>query len=214
MLTVAKAKPDDFSVMGDPAYAAAWSKLVDLQEQLKELEAEYRQARSRPKEIVDGVTEAARRLLSGGGVAAADEKVRDYQGEIAVLERAIGMQREVVEGERQRVSTSICERNLPQHRELVRSVAEALVGLGKAIDAEIEFRQRLEYGNVRFAADLVPVTVNQSFVSPRYVRSQISQWLRAALDRRLIDPAIVPKEWQRLWTATGGWSPPTIGGGN
>ena len=98
--------------------------------------------------------------------------------ELAVVRRAIDLQRTIVQRERDRVSHVVCERLRPHHREIVGAVAPALRQLSTALQDERELRENLITADVDFTTTLRPMPfIAGTLDDPN---SHVSVWMRDA----------------------------------
>jgi hypothetical protein len=138
----------------DPAYRRASEKLADLTARAAELEARRRAINEGLHEAREGERDSlaarAALLLQDDAVprSPASEQLRlrtdlgTIEDELAVVRRAIELQRETVAAEGARVARELCERARPQHRAIVGRIAAAVQALDAALAEEQAFRER------------------------------------------------------------------------
>jgi hypothetical protein len=179
---------------GDRAYSAAADRLAELQARDADLE-------SRRRAVVEGrnrqaaLTVRAERLLLDDIVDRADADELDRRQELAriadevnVVREAIKLQSQIVERERLRVSEEICARLRPQHRAIVRRMADALTELVAAAQEEHDFREALNSSGIAYTHDLrpMPLPALGLFNDPNGPDSAAAMWLREAREHGLI----------------------------
>ena len=138
-----------------PQWQEANQKLVDMQLELTEVQAERNEiltaqmaGRNRPSHLDDAVEE----LLSGGRLAMPqpeDDRLDELRFRSQVLNKAIPIQRNLISNLEGDLSEQICKEAKPEYRKCVEAVVEASALLLKAVTAEQDFRDELSAGGVK-----------------------------------------------------------------
>ncbi len=140
------AATEAISLDADESYYGAWLKLQALKTRLLEIERQRsgiltglnrdigrdEELTARAAALLQDGTNAVVPLPTDARLARLRADLQTLNDERRVVERAIELQKEVLERERQRVSREICARLEPHYRELVRALGEALVTAGRA----------------------------------------------------------------------------------
>jgi hypothetical protein len=176
----------------DASYARVTDKLAELQARASDLER-------RRSEVVEGcfqgqvvLTARAQSLLDDDviplGADAEEARRRNdlavVADELAVVRRAVDLQRTLVDRERQRASREVCERLRPRHREIVADIAAALRQLSTALEEERQLRERLIEADIDFLSTLRPMPFIAGTLNDP--NSHASVWMRDARDAGLI----------------------------
>jgi hypothetical protein len=211
-------KPDDIrdiaNLMRYPGFASAHARLPELQHRLLQTEARIDELSGLlttgagvGSGLLDKISGRAAALLSGDVAALGITSGSNLRTELAklredrpVLQEAIHLQRMLINRERQTASEEICAEIRPQYLDAVREVAQALVALGRAAERERYIRREAIDADIMFVSYLRPMPFNAGgYPSDR--NSNISAWLRDALEFKLIDRGDVPGEWLTKWNA-------------
>ena len=197
----------EVSLSFDETYVAESAKLEDLRRRLQSAEDELRDMNQKAADLQSRALDvAAEAVLAGKGVSSTDQPDRKaVQRQVDVLRRAVAMQEGIVRAARSHASAALCERLRPTYLRMVSDIAEALISLGNAIEAEVDFRRRLQAEEVQFAGVLLPMPVRTRDVrtgeDPRHPGGMISWWLRDAVNQQLIDESVIPARWREIWDA-------------
>lgn len=157
-MSKAKTQPDTRA-----AYNEAAKKLADLNVEHTTLGDEIDAARAERVSASAGpsrMEDAAHAFLSSGSVAIADsmatlEAIDKLVQRRKVIGEAIKIQRRRVEELQQEMGREIAAAARPEYEKLVARMAEALVTLSAAADAEFALRTRLERDGVSFGAGVI-----------------------------------------------------------
>lgn len=192
--TKAKAEPPA-TLRDDERYSKAEDKLTELTNRAGALERQRTAlAQGLNSRVVrDEMTDRARALLADDAIPRPEadrtrvrQDLETIHDQLAVVRRAIELQRQVVDEERRRVSREICTRLRPRHRAIVQRLAAALRELAAANAEEEDFRRALADAGVEFTGELRPMPVSHiGRLEDDY--SGASYWLREAKEHGLLD---------------------------
>ena len=146
-----------------PEWKQHADKLHEKQHELienRKAQAELSKAGSEREQRRDSLTVEALAKLDGTEHAEAPDngaEVAELQRMEHVLERAILLQRGRINGLQGRLSAIVCAPLVPEHKELVKAIADAMIALAEACERESEFRYRLEQADVQTSAYLRPM---------------------------------------------------------
>ena len=76
-----------------------------------------------------------------------------------VLEKAIELQRGRIDGLQGRLSAIVCAPLVPEHKQLVKGITDAVIALAEACEAESAFRYKLELADVFYSPYIRPMPV-------------------------------------------------------
>jgi hypothetical protein len=186
-----KAAVTILDVKADALYARAADKLAELQARAADLERRRSQSVEGNSRSQAALTARAESFLQDDVIPVSrDSEEASRRGldaiadELAVVRRALDLQRDLVERERARVSRAVCERLRPRHREIVGAIAGALRQLSAALEDERDLRDRLITNDIDFAATLRPMPfISGTLADPD---SHASVWVRDARDAGLL----------------------------
>lgn len=174
----------------DRAYAAAISQQTQLQAEVARLRQTISdlQARLETANNGDSLDEEALALVSGSDAVESASLIRtqlvEMRHRLAVSERALTLQRKIVEQERSRVSRAIAESKRPEYETLIRGFAKAVRALKAAIESEAAFREELISGDVSFAATIRPMGLPKQFDAS--TGEDCDRWLSEAAEHYAI----------------------------
>jgi hypothetical protein len=159
-----------------PQYAAAQERLAELQQREGELRRQIEDASRPVGNAAVGLEAEAAALIAG------DEAPESYRAnadelrhELAVVRKAVELQRGIVAEQRIIASREIATAELPRYRQVVGSIAKTLATLKEQIAAEQEIRDELYSGDVAYSSIIRPMG------SPGgLTRFQIDAWTREA----------------------------------
>ncbi|HWB00413.1 MAG TPA: hypothetical protein VG713_18090 [Pirellulales bacterium] len=181
-----KKKTTITDLMDDPDYAAAWNKLQELQEQRLGLEAKRTSVRNATAARRDRLDDAANELLALGNLS---YRFGDATGELqaiaehlAIVDRAIEMQTEVVDRLAREVNNRICRDARPVYVAIVGKMKAALMQAAEVIAEEERFRDKFREGGLSFVAGLYPLGFPGGHLDLNEHSSTISYWLREAAE--------------------------------
>jgi len=83
----------------------------------------------------------------------------ELQRQEHVLERAVELQRGRIAGLQGRLSAIVCAPLVPEHKKLVKGIADAMIALAKASERESEFRYRLQLADIFYSPYIRPMPV-------------------------------------------------------
>jgi hypothetical protein len=188
-------------------YRIAVEKLGEFQGQLtaaeREISALISTSEDRRRLIEDPVTRQAKALISGEAAPSVENESQELnkaRSRCTILRRAIELQRATADRERDAASQTLCERLQPDHRRLVADLAQAVINLGKAAEAEENFRDHLIASGVTFTPWLRPMAFPAA-MHPRESYSRIAAWLREAVVWGFIKRNEIPDSWLEAWGA-------------
>lgn len=158
---------------------------------LRELSAEFGKIGGRADTLVMSEVEA---ILRGGDVPASapnlGERIQGVRRRIELLRLAVRQ----AEGEHShaisRASARHCDENLDEWRAVARPVAEAVIALAKAVEAEQKFRNDLVRRGIEVGR-LSPVCEIAAFNSVTQ-DSPVAFRLREFAELGVIDPSVIP----------------------
>ena len=153
----------DFSEF--PEWAQHKDKLHEKQHELNDnraKQAELSKAGSEREERPDSLTAEALAELDGIEHLRAQNngaQMAELQRVEHILEKAIELQRGRIAGLQGRLSAIVCAPLVPEHKALVKGIADAMIALAKASERESEFRYRLQLADVLTSPYLRPMPV-------------------------------------------------------
>ena len=146
-----------------PEWKQHADKLHEKQHELNDnraKQAELAKQGSEREERRDNLTREALAKLDGTEHVEAPDNGAEMsllQKQEHVLERAVQLQKGRISGLQGRLSAIVCAPLVPEHKELVKAIADGVIALAKACEAESEFRYRLEQADVQTSAYLRPM---------------------------------------------------------
>jgi len=179
-------------------FVAAKRRLQELQSDLSGAEAEQRTIERRISEARSrsGIEAEAEGLLTGAsepGVNQGDEQeLGRVRHRLAVLSAAIRQQGEIVGNEQRKASLIVCDGLRDEYEKLVRNIALAMIGLGKAALSERHFRDDLEGAGIKW---YLPVMGFGAIGDPRLYETKITMYLIAAIVLGCVSRSEVPQDW-------------------
>jgi hypothetical protein len=163
-----------------PDLAAAEARLAELRDDLDARQRRlttYLDRKSRKASEPDpALTEAAERLLAGGGLYI-DEPPYDAEKEareMAVVRIALAKQERLVVDEKVKAERGVRESFLIPHKAAARAIGTALADLWTALYEERLLRDELARRDVRFSAPLVPAV----FIDGDTATSILENWFK------------------------------------
>lgn len=181
-----------------PEYLAAAAKLASLRSDLRELQNHIEELRLRAAKYARTqdqnalLSEATERLMAGETVAplADPRELEALEVKRLALQRAIELQKSILQSEKSRASRIICEALRPEHREISRDLINAVIALGHSVHREIRFREEL----ARTGADAIglPAMPFDQVGDPVDPGSPIRIFLRSAVELGVITRAEIP----------------------
>ena len=158
------------SLMDDREYAATVARHAELQAEAGTLRKSIADLGTRMGTAATGddTDEAALGLVSGGGnglesAAVIRGQLDEMRHRLTVVDRAVVLQRKIMETERSRASRVVCDARHGEYTTLISNLAKAVRSLKAAIVAERNFREELIAGDVSFTAYLYPMGLPSRF---------------------------------------------------
>jgi len=165
-----------------PEWQAANAKLQELNQDRDAVQREIESvlAGLERQSAADRLTDDAMALIRGEDVrtrADLHDRLADAYGRKRVILKAIEIQRQTIGALRDKLSGQIAVAVKPDYTALVRNVAQAALGLERAIKAEQEFRHALNDADVVYSGTLRPVIFGGVGLLDDY-NSRISHFFR------------------------------------
>jgi hypothetical protein len=158
------------SLLDDPGYAEAVARYGELQAEVSNLQKSISDLQSRLTIAAgsDSADEEALSLVSGGGNGLENAshlrtQLDDSRHRLAVVERALALQRQIVTAERARASKVVADAKRPEYKTIIGTMAKAMRALKAAIESELAFREELIAGDVSFSAAIPPMALPSRF---------------------------------------------------
>ena len=145
----------------DPRHVAAWEKLRQLWLKRDELVKIKDGILHRPKPP-DTIEQEAQKLLKSETLeippapSIDDEELERAYRDIQIVERAIAVQKDVIDKLRYELSTQICREMKSTYADKVRAIAEAVLRLAECAQQEREFRESLTDEGVTLTFEAMP----------------------------------------------------------
>lgn len=111
---------------------------------------------------------------------------------LRVVEKAIDMQRQIVDQARGNASAKACNKLKPEYKQRIGETAKALLVLEQAVCAEHKLRTDVIAGGITFLMRAMPFR-HVGFINAEYGDSNILRWLNEADEYGLIDKKKVMK---------------------
>lgn len=209
----------DINLARDPRYAAAQSRLAELQLEAIAIEKKYNGiisdiAQQATAASTKRLTREAEALISGVEIVACVDlhaQLADVGHRLAVVREAIRLQREVLTGLLGEISAAISRDTLPQHIENVRGVAAAAIALEAALAAEADLRDALHQNGVLYSGVIRPMPLLGVGLL-RDDQSRISRYLAECVEYGFLRANELPEIVRaRLPKKSDGKSTPTAG---
>lgn len=116
--------------------------------------------------------------------------------EIADIKTALDILDSKLARERVTASKAICDVVRPEYQKIVSRMASALIEVDAAHREYVRFTNELTANNIAWSGFLRPVGL--TFIgSPGDQHGRIANWMREAIEYRLISPDVLPKEMRR-----------------
>ncbi len=170
-----------------PEWAQHQNKLHEKQHELNDnraKQAELSKAGSEREERPDSLTAEALAELDGIEHLRAQNngaQVAELQRVEHVLEKTIELQRGRIAGLQGRLSAIVCAPLVPEHKALVKGIADAVIALAEACEAESALRYRLEQADVFYSPYLRPMPYRRCG-SLKDLNSDASQYLKECVE--------------------------------
>ena len=191
----------DIRLERDPRYAAAKTRLTELQLEVMTLEAkrqslEAELAGSAEAGAASRIAAEAQALLAGASAEKAMQgDLRVLLGKtahsLAVVRRAVEMQHGIVKDLASEVGSAIARDMLPQHKANVAAVVAAALDLNTALEAEAELREALYENGVMYTGHIRPMPIS-GFGRIADTQSRISQYLAEAIEYGFVSASSMP----------------------
>lgn len=154
-----------------PEFAKATAKLMDLRKRRDDLERRYTEAIRPPVDNDEPMSRrdaAATALLEGEEpTTRIRENLSKLADERAIVQRAAEIQGRIVSDLKEKLSRDLAASKLrPAYGALVKQIAEILIELGRACEAERDFRNEVQAAGFDFPLPMMPLRESLVALTP------------------------------------------------
>ena len=185
--------PRDYTLASDPAYSAALENQNLLISRQRELQTHLGEMERLPRSHAGVASEAVASLVVGleatpiVGPLYDGEESKRTRTELATVEAAIPLQRQIVDRLHREASRRVCLAAAPEHGAILLAVVNAAQALQEAVNIEARFRAKLINNSVELLSPLTTDVVLPPMVACAWEQSTyLSRFLEKARERGLI----------------------------
>ncbi len=207
------ATQNQFSLMNDPGYADAYSKLRELNGEYAEIEKHISNLLSHLSSNEHATALKDKKVQAIIDGQNPDEiKSEDYRDSLnksyerkKLIRAAIDKQKTILSDERIRASKGVTEKVGPKYRDLIKQIAEQYTKLAALVVEEKDLRQSLNDEDIAYQTHgLIPMALNFGD-DPREASSNFALWMIESVERGYLSDKDISKLFRESWRKRSGF---------